>query len=65
MILIKPNNYKEVDTPIKNLTSITKLPGIAISTPYLEKRIIYYKDYSNKLYPNMKNYSKMDFVYAK
>jgi len=49
---------------IQTLTKLTKLPGIALSTGYLENRIIYYKDHSNKLYPKMRNYSKMDYVYA-
>jgi len=65
LVILKPNTFSEASTPIKDLTSLTKLPGISISTSYLEKRVIYYDDYSNKLYPNMKNYSQMDFVYAK
>lgn len=53
------------ETQLENLTELTKLPGIALSTPYLENRLIYYEDYSNRLYPQMKNYSKMNYVYAK
>jgi len=50
---------------ISTLTQLTKLPGLALSTGYLEHRISFYSDDSNTLYPKMKNYTKMDYVYAK
>lgn len=53
------------ESQIQTLTRLTKLPGLALSTGYLESRIIYYSDDSNQLYPEMKNYSKMDYIYAK
>ncbi len=65
-LLILPSKYsKERELKIQKLTSLTKLPGLALSTGYLENRVIYYEDYSNQLYPKMKNYLKMDYVYAK
>ncbi len=63
LILLTPHAQDNQD--IKTLTKLTRLPGLAISTSYLEKRVLYYDDYSNKLYPSMKNYSQMDFVYVK
>ena len=54
-------HYKKIDT----LTSLTQLPGLALSTPYLENRLIYYNDFSNRIFPQMQEYGSMDFVYAK
>ena len=66
IFIVSTSNYsKERKNSIENLTRITNLPGLALSTSYLEKRVIYYEDYSNTLYPKMKNYSQMDFVYDK
>ena len=66
VILLSQSSYStQRESQIKVLTKLTKLPGIALSTGYLESRVIYYKDYSNQLYPQMKNSSKMDYVYAK
>lgn len=64
-MLVSSGSGDETRKYIQNLTSLTKLPGLALSTPYLEKRILYYGDDSNKLYVGMKNKSQMDFVYAK
>jgi len=64
-ILSLSSYSKERQNSIENLTKITHLPGITLSTSYLENRVIYYEDNSNTLYPKMKNYSQMDFVYAK
>ena len=50
---------------IRAVTVLTHLPAMALSTPYLEKRILYYDDFSNRLFPQMQEYSSMDFVYAK
>lgn len=64
-LLILTTSYsKERAIEIKNLTKLTKLPGIALSTSYLQNRVIYYEDYSNKLYPQMQKYHKMDYVYV-
>jgi len=63
--IITKANDNQTKVYIQNITKLTKLPGIALSTSYLQNRIIYYDDYSNKLYPQMKNYSQTDFVYAK
>jgi len=56
---------KTTNQSIERLTSLTKLPGIALSRGYLQNRVLYYQDYSYKLYPQMKDYSKSGFVYAK
>ena len=66
ILLISASSYsKPRETQIRQLTTLTKLPGIALSTPYLENRVLYYRDHSSRLYPKMKNYSKMDYVYAR
>jgi hypothetical protein len=56
----KASNKKEIEL----LSQITKLPGFTRSTSFLEHRIQIYEDSSNQLYPKMKNYKQMDFVYA-
>jgi len=64
--LILHSEYSQTrQTQIESFTTLTKLPGLALSTGYLEKRVIYYEDHSNSLYPKMRNYLKMDYVYAK
>ena len=50
---------------IDAFTKLTTLPHLALSTSYMQTRVIYYDDYSNILYPEMKHSSKVDFVYAK
>ena len=50
---------------IHSLIKLTTLPHLALSTSYMQSRVIYYSDYSNILYPNMKRNSKIEFVYAK
>ena len=66
ILLLSASSYsKPRETQIHQLTTLTKLPGIALSTPYLENRVLYYRDHSSRLYPKMKNYSKMDYVYAR
>ncbi len=50
---------------INAFTKLITLPHIALSTSYMQQRVIYYDDYSNMLYPEMKKENKVDFVYAK
>ena len=49
---------------IQSFTRLTKLPHLVLSTSYLQKRIFYYDDYSNRLYPSMQKQNKLGFVYA-
>jgi hypothetical protein len=60
LLLNKKSNERE----IINLSKITKIPGIARSTSFLEHRVQCYTDVSNRLYPKMQYYKQMDFVYA-
>ncbi|WP_297441618.1 hypothetical protein [Sulfurimonas sp.] len=46
------------------MSKLTKLPGFASSTSFLEHRIHCYRDSSNQLYPKMQDLKQMDFVYA-
>ncbi|MEA1982951.1 MAG: hypothetical protein U9N39_05345 [Campylobacterota bacterium] len=64
-LLCNSQYSQDRESQIATLTRLTKLPGIALSTDYLEHRNPYYADSSNQLYPRMKNYSQMDYVYAK
>ncbi len=50
---------------IKEATMLTKLPGVSLSTSFIENRIIYYDDCENRFYLNMQSYNYMDFIYAK
>lgn len=50
---------------IENITNLTMLPGIALSSSNLEDRIAYYGDYSNRFYLDIKPYTYRSFVYAK
>lgn len=50
---------------IEAFSKLTQLPGVALSTPYLESRIIYYSDFSNRIFPQIAEHRTMDFVYAK
>jgi len=50
---------------IKEITQITQLPGLSISTTPFENRILGYKDSSNRFYLNTDSYGYMEFVYAK
>ncbi len=66
LVLLSASSYSKTrETQISNLTKLTRLPGVALSTSYLQNRVLYYQDHSSRLYPEMKNYSKMDYVYAK
>ena len=49
---------------IHKLNHITKVFHLALSTKFLEENL-YEKVAQNRLYPQMKVYNKMDFVYAK
>ncbi|MEA3228107.1 MAG: hypothetical protein U9P38_03440 [Campylobacterota bacterium] len=49
---------------IQSFTKISKLPHIALSTSYLQQRIVYYNDYSNIFYPQMREENKLDYVYT-
>ncbi len=55
----------EYESAVKNISSLTKLPGISLSTPFIENRIRVYDDYSNNFYFGMKKNTYTGFVYAK
>jgi len=46
------------------LSKIIRLPGFASSNSFLEHRVGFYSDSSNRLYPQMRGYKQMDYVYA-
>ncbi len=50
---------------IKSLHRLSTLPSSVNSTPFLEKRIAVYDDFSNRLYPQMSESTQGSFVYAK
>jgi len=51
-------------TAIRTFTKIVQIPGFASSSPYLETRVGFYQDRTNRLYPQMRYYKQMDYVYA-
>jgi len=59
---MKSSSYR--DEKIQNFVQITKFPHLTLSTSYLQSRVIYYNDFSNILYPEMKKQNKMDYIYA-
>lgn len=50
---------------LRDITKITRLPGIAYGSSYLEARIPIFEDDSNRLYPQMPMTGSRDYVYAK
>ena len=61
-------NYSKEDQlrahTLSNIQVLTELSFISNSTTFLEHRNTPYKDFSNKLYPEMKLYNYQEFVYA-
>jgi len=65
-IILKPNLNEDTRTKnIQNISKLTKLPGLALSFPYLENNILYYEDFSNNIFLNIPPYQYSDFVYEK
>ncbi len=50
---------------IKNIHLLSTLPSSVNSTPFLEKRVAIYDDFSNRLYPQMSESTQGSFVYVK
>ena len=44
--------------------TLSKLPGFALSSGFIEYRVRSYDDRAGSLYPKMSNYKNMDFIYA-
>ncbi len=65
LLLQKSTSEQIHKQQVEALCELTQLPGVALSTSYLEHRLIYYDDYSNYIYLDMVPYTYMDFVYAK
>jgi len=62
-VMLEPSKSMH-HTKIQAITSITKLPGLSLSTPPFQERIPFYKDSSNRFYLNANSYNYMEFVYA-
>ena len=50
---------------VKNLTALTQLSSLSLSSSYFEPRFREYSDYRDVFYPSMAPIHSMDFVYAK
>ncbi|MEA1913996.1 MAG: hypothetical protein U9N30_01640 [Campylobacterota bacterium] len=50
---------------VKNLTALTQISGLSLSTGYFEPRFAQYADYRDVFYPSMAPVHTLDFVYAK
>ncbi len=65
LILFNSNPSQEHIKAINNASSLTKLPNISLSTPFIETRIKEYDDFSNNFYLGMKKDTYSGFIYAK
>lgn len=65
LMLSSPSSSLKREEAIKNIQTLTTLPWVVNSTPFLEKRIRVYDDFSNRLYPKMNKSTYGNFVYAK
>ena len=63
-LLLRPVDNTEKENSIQTLTSLSKLPDIAYSNPFLEQRVLSYKETSAMLYPPVANYTYWEYVYA-
>jgi hypothetical protein len=59
------SSYTKRAKAIKAYTSLTKFPSLSFSTTFLEDRNLLYDTGSNVLYPQMREYRYMDYIYAK
>jgi hypothetical protein len=64
LILLTPDATDHT-RQIAAITSVTQLPGLALSTPFLQNRVIYYDDFSNRLFPELTQQTDVEFVYEK
>ena len=65
IVVSKSNSSLAYENSIKDISTLTKLPSISLSTPFIENRVKEYDDYSNDLYLGMKKDTYAGFVYAK
>ena len=66
LLLIVFSLYHTRDTKsLEQLSQVAAFPSVALSNSFLEKRITLYDDTSNRLYPEMHNFQKLDFIYAR
>lgn len=54
----------KTDDGIATFSMISRLPGVALSAPYLEPRTRLYRDFSTTLLPGLPPIDNMGFVYA-
>lgn len=62
LILVSPRSKSG---EMKNISNLMQLPGLSLSTSYIEDRIPSYSDNTNIFYINMKSDNYAGFVYAK
>ena len=62
--LLSVSHLRSNTLPIHKLSLLIHLPGFASSSSFLEHRVGFYSDDSNQLYPQMKTFQQMDYVYA-
>jgi len=63
--LYKLNSFEDKNQSLIQVSSLTKLPGISLSSSYLENRVTRYEDNSNSFYLGMKKNNYTSFVYEK
>jgi hypothetical protein len=64
LIIFTNRDLKRANS-IKNIHLLSRLPSTVNSTPFLEKRVALYDDFSNRLYPQMSESTGGSFVYVK
>ena len=65
IVVFKSNPSLAYENNIKDISALSKLPSISLSTPFIENRVKEYDDYSNDFYLGMKKDTYVGFVYAK
>ncbi|WP_455757829.1 hypothetical protein [Sulfurimonas sp.] len=65
IVMFNSTPSKEHVNTITHATNLVKLPGISLSSTYIENRILEYGDFSNDFYLGMRKNNYTGFVYAK
>jgi len=66
LFIIVLNLYHTRDTKsLQLLSQVAAFPSLARSNSFLEKRITLYGEGPNRLYAQMHNFQKLDFIYAR
>ncbi|MEA2091205.1 MAG: hypothetical protein U9O83_02435 [Campylobacterota bacterium] len=65
ILVFKSIPLVEYENSISEVSTLSYLPSISLSTAYIENRVKEYDDYSNDFYLGLKKETYRGFVYAK